>query len=109
MAMVATVRYPKPGGVSQLASVKITMTMNSAITCMAPKAVVPHSMTTRRRKRRPSRSGCHAGIASKATAAENSMVNDSTRIRTLLGLSATADRTAPASATQAWPDREVPQ
>ena len=77
MVMVATVRYPVPGGQSQLASLNFTMTKYSANVWMAPKAVVPHSSTARRSKRRPPRSGCNAGIASKATRAANSMLNDS--------------------------------
>ena len=68
MVMTATVRYPVPGGQSQLASLNFTMTRYSAIVWMAPKAVVPHSTTTRRRKRRPSRSGsgeCKRGQTGK--------------------------------------------
>jgi hypothetical protein len=53
MVMTATVRYPVPGGLSQLAWLKRIMIAYSAITWMAPKAVVPHSTTTRRRTPRP--------------------------------------------------------
>jgi hypothetical protein len=51
--MVATVRYPVPGGVSPLASLKMIMVKISAAPWMKPKAVVPDSTTTRRRTTRP--------------------------------------------------------
>jgi hypothetical protein len=49
MVMTATVRYPVPGGSSQSRSLKMIMATYSAIVCIAQKAVVPHSTTTRRR------------------------------------------------------------
>jgi hypothetical protein len=69
MVMVATVRYPVPGGASQLASLKLITTTYSTIVWMAPKAVASHSTTTRRRTRRPRTSGCHAKIAARTFAA----------------------------------------
>ncbi len=41
MVMVATVRYPKPGGLSQLAPLNLIMITYSTITWTARNAVVP--------------------------------------------------------------------
>jgi hypothetical protein len=79
MVMVATVRYPVPGGESQSASLKLVMITYSAITWMKPKAVVPHSTTSRRSKRQPSASGCQALIAIDATKADISMAQHNRR------------------------------
>ena len=43
MVMVATVRYPKPGGLSQLASLNLIMIAYSATTWITPNAVVPRN------------------------------------------------------------------
>jgi hypothetical protein len=64
IVMVATVKYPVPGGVSQSRSLNPIMIMYSSIPWMAPKTVVPHSATARRRsdgdRELP---GCQAQIA----------------------------------------------
>ena len=69
MVMTATVRYPVPGGVSQSRSLKMIMATYSAIVCMAPKAVVPHSTTTRRNKQSERTAQFSAGRAYLATSA----------------------------------------
>ena len=110
MVMVATVRYPEPGGVSQLASLKLIMVKYSAITWTTPKAVVPHSTTASRRMRRPRTSGCHAKIQTKATTANNSMIKTSHQKRRVVSdhcpspiatLPATASVARPGSAATA--------
>jgi hypothetical protein len=75
--MMPTVMYPVPGGVSQSQLLKMIMATYSVIVCMAPNAVVPHSTTTRRNKQLPTTSDCQTKIATKATTATNSMLNNS--------------------------------